>query len=69
MIECSHTFGVTSSCDEILRFKSSAAHGAARNQELVGIRPGSVVLVQCVADNLMQTYRHRMGYSPSDTAT
>ena len=69
MIECSHTFGVISSYNEILRFKSSAAHGAARNQELVGIRPGSEVLVQCVADNLMQTYRHRMGYRPSDTAT
>ena len=69
VIECSHTICVTSSYNKILRFKSSAAHGAARNQELVGIRPGSEVLVQCVADNLMQTYRHRMGYSPSDTAT
>ena len=64
VIECSHTCGVTSSHDEILRFKASAAHGAAGNQELVCIRPGSEVLVQCVADNLMQTYRHRMGYSP-----
>ena len=41
VIECSHTFGVTSSYDEIVRFKASAAHGAARNQELVGIRSGS----------------------------
>ena len=64
VIECSHTFGVTSSYDEILSFKASAANSAARNQELVGIRPGSEGLVQCVADNLMQTYCHRMGYSP-----
>ena len=28
VIECSHTFGVTSSHDEILRFKASAAYGA-----------------------------------------
>ena len=69
VIECSHTFGVTALYDEILRFKASAAHGAPRNRELVGIRPGSEVLVQCVADNLMQTYRHIMGYSPSDTVT
>ena len=64
MIECSHTFGVTSLYDEILRFNASVAHGAARNQELMGIRPGSEGLVQCVADNLMQTNRHRMCYSP-----
>ena len=51
VIECLLKFGVTASYDEILRFKASAAHGAARNQELMGIRPGSECLVQCVADN------------------
>ena len=30
----------------------------------VSIRPGTEGLVQYVPDNMMQTYHHRMGYSP-----
>ena len=51
IIECLHNFRVTASYDEILRFKASAAHAAAKSQELMGIKESSSGLVQTIADN------------------
>ena len=39
-----------SSNDEVLRFKSSAAHAAARNKETLMISKSDAGLVQVVAD-------------------
>ena len=50
-IETLYDFGVTCSYDETLRFKSSAAHAAAKCQELLGISHSGDGLVQAVADN------------------
>ena len=51
VIELLHDFGITSSYDEVLRFKSSAAHAAAKNMEKLGISRSDAGLVQVVADN------------------
>lgn len=51
VIELLYDFGVTSSYDEILRFKASAAHAASQSWELTGISNSDVGLVQTVADN------------------
>ena len=37
MIDLLHNFGITCSYDEVLRFKSSAAHAAAKSKEKLGI--------------------------------
>ena len=46
-----HNFGITSTYDEVLRFKSSAAHAAAKSKERLGIARSDDGLVQVVADN------------------
>lgn len=52
LIELLHQYGVTSTYDEVLRFKSSAAHAAAKCTQLSGIfHKNDVGLVQVVADN------------------
>ena len=51
LIELLYDFGVTSSYDEILRFKASAAHAASQSWELRGISNSDLGLVQTVADN------------------
>ena len=61
VIECLRKFGVTASYVEILRFKASAVHAAARIQELMGIRPGSEGLVQSVADNFDENISSQNG--------
>ena len=50
-IELLHDLGITSSYDEVLRFKSSAAHAASTSKEKLGISSGNCGLVQVVADN------------------
>ena len=42
---------VTCSYDEVLCFKSSAAHAAAKNREKIGISSTGGGLIQAVADN------------------
>ena len=54
-IELLHGLGITSSYDEVLRFKSSAAYAAARNKEKLGISKSDAGLVQVVADNFDAT--------------
>ena len=46
-----YQFRVTCSCDEILRFKRSAALAATRDIKLSGINQGSLGFIQAVADN------------------
>ena len=43
--------GITSSYDEVLHFKSSAAHAVAKSKEKLRIHTGAAGLVQVVADN------------------
>ena len=50
-IELLHGLGIMSSNDEVLRFKSSAAHAAARNKETLRISKSDAGLVQVVADS------------------
>lgn len=50
-IELLYNLGVTSSYDEVLRFKSSAAHAASKDMENLGISADNTGLVQVVADN------------------
>ena len=51
MIDLLHNFGITCSYDEVLRFKSSAAHAAAKSIEKLGISSSDGGLVQVIADN------------------
>ena len=51
MIDLLHNFGITCSYDEVLRFKSSAAHAAAKSKEKLGISSSDGGLVQVIADN------------------
>ena len=51
LIEQLYDFGVTSCYDEILLFKASVAHAAAKIQNLRGISDCGIGLVQTVADN------------------
>ena len=51
LIELLYDFGVTSSYDDILRFKAYAAHAASQSWELRGISNSDLGLVQTVADN------------------
>ena len=50
-IELLHKYGATCSYDEVFRFKSSAAHAAAKNREKLGISSTGGGLIQAVADN------------------
>ena len=50
-IELLHSLGITSSYDEVLRFKSSAAYAASKDIGKLGIARESTGLVQVVADN------------------
>ena len=63
-IEQLYDFAVTSSYDEILIFNASAAHAAAKFQNLRGISDCGIGLVQTVADNFMQIYPQGMVSSP-----
>ena len=49
-IELLHGLGIMSSNDEVLRFKSSVDHAAARNKETLMISKSDAGLVQVVAD-------------------
>lgn len=51
IIEQLYSFGVSSSYDEVLRFKASAALEASRSQESKGLRRSDQGLVQSIADN------------------
>ena len=51
LIEQLYDFGVTSCYDDILRFKASVPHAAAKIQNLRGISDSGIGLVQTVADN------------------
>ena len=51
IIELLHEYGITSTYDEILRFKSSAAHAAGKCKQLFGILQNDGGMVQVVADN------------------
>jgi len=51
LINMMHSFGVTCSYDEVLRFKKSAAVLAATNTEVTGISNAKSGLIQIVADN------------------
>ena len=55
IIEVLHDYGVTCTYDEVLRFKSSAAHAATRNIEKLGLSQSSGGLIQVVADNFDAT--------------
>ena len=55
VIEILHEFGVTTTYDEVLCFKTSAAHAAAKNMEQMGIRDSNKGLVQVVADHFDAT--------------
>ena len=50
-IELLHDLGITSSYDEVLRFKSLAAHAASKDIGKLGISSENAGLVQVVADN------------------
>lgn len=50
-IELLHSLGITSSCDEVLRFKSSAAHAASKDIGKLGISSEMLELVQVLADS------------------
>lgn len=50
-IELLHNLGITCSYDEVLRFKSSAAHAASKDIEKLGIACENTGLIQVVADN------------------
>ena len=63
-IELLHKLGILSSNDEVLRFKSSPAHAAARNKEKLRISKSDAGLVQVVADSFDANIAH-----PSYTAT
>ena len=52
IIEVFHGYGVTCSYDEAIRFKSSAAHTAARNTKKLGLSKNAAGLIQVVNDNL-----------------
>ncbi len=55
-IELLHDFRVTSSYDEVLRFKGSAALAAANDKDLLGLSNNGE-LIQAVADNLHMLLR------------
>lgn len=50
-IELLHALGIKSFCDEVLRFKSSAAHAASKDIGKLLISSEMLELVQVVADN------------------
>ena len=49
--ELLHGLGIMSSNDEVLRFKSSAAHAAARNKDKLRMSKSEAGLVQVVAES------------------
>ena len=51
LIEKCHQFGITCTYDEILRFKSSAAHAASKEKQLHGLLDHKVGIIPAVADN------------------
>ena len=51
LIDTLYRFGVCSSYDEVLRFKTSAAVAASKNATIMGISSSESGLVQVIADN------------------
>ena len=55
-IELLHDYCITSSYDDVLRFKSSAAHAAAKSKDKVIISRSDAGLVQVVAATSMPVF-------------
>ena len=51
IIEVFHDYGVTCTYNEVLHFKSSAAHTAAKNTEKLGLSKSAAGLILVIADN------------------
>lgn len=52
LVKYMYDYHVTCSCDELLRFRKSAATAAIKNREHAGVLIGQSGLVQVVADNV-----------------